>query len=246
MDQYKLIHAGTGRNLAEASQPVYLECPSGRVALVAVTSSFYESWMAGDQRKDMTGRPGVNHLRVSTTYHCKPEEFEALKEIARLTGINAYDDMIRKEGFLPELQNDEFMFGQYSFKKSLQAGVETKPFEKDMIRLERTVSQAKSQADYVLVSIHSHQIKGTDKDYPADFLVTASKRCIDAGAHAVIGHGELTKIKLVPIELGYHLPPYKSGWPHISESTDIPERLSQLCKPFSVQIHIQDRVGIIK
>lgn len=189
LDHYGLLHTGTGSNLYEAEKPVYLDCPSGRVALIAVTSSFYESWIAGEQRRDMPGRPGVNPLRFSTTYHCSEDEFYALKSIAQKTGINAYDDMIRKEGFLPELSEDEFKFGQYSFLKSPFSGVETKPLEKDMKRLEKSIAQAKGQADHVIVSIHSHQIKGSDKDEPAEFLVIASKRCIDAGADAVIGHG---------------------------------------------------------
>ncbi len=189
LDRYGFVHTGAGVNLAQAGKPVYLDCPSGRVALIAATSSLYDSWIAGEQRKDMIGRPGVNPLRITTEYHCKPDEFEALKKIAFLTGINAYDDMIRKEGFLPKLKEDEFLFGQYSFKKSNFSGVITRPHEKDMDRLMRTVDQATWQSDYVLVSIHSHQIKGTDKNYPTDFLVTAAKKCIDAGAHAVIGHG---------------------------------------------------------
>jgi poly-gamma-glutamate capsule biosynthesis protein CapA/YwtB (metallophosphatase superfamily) len=189
LKNYGFTYAGTGKNLAEAGAPAFLDCPSGRVALIAGTSSLFDSWVAGEQRRDMVGRPGVNPLRVSTEYLLEPEEFEVLKRIASKTGINAYDDMIRKEGFLPKLQEDEFMLGQYVFKKSHVSGVITKPDKKDMERLEKTVRQAVNQADYVLVSIHSHQIKGTDKNEPTDFLVTASRRCIDAGAHAVIGHG---------------------------------------------------------
>lgn len=56
LDEYGICHAGVGMNLAEASQPVYLDCPSGRVALVAATSTFHESWMAGEQRPARTSR----------------------------------------------------------------------------------------------------------------------------------------------------------------------------------------------
>ncbi|HBN82888.1 MAG TPA: capsule biosynthesis protein [Clostridiales bacterium] len=328
LDEYELVHTGTGRNLSEAGQPVYLDCPSGRVALISITSSFHESWVAGEQRKDVPGRPGVNPLRFSTTYLCKTEEFDALKKIAHLTGINSYDDMIRKEGFLPELQEDEFMFGQYSFKKSQFSCVETKPLEKDMKRLENSIAQAKGQADYVIVSIHSHQIKGANKDHPADFLVAASKRCIDAGAHAVLGHGPhvlrgieiyknkpifyslgnfifqsetvsvlpadfyekyglgpehhvtdalqkrsnngtrglscdpdamgsviatwtmkegvLSEIKMISIELGYGLPPHKSGWPRLSDRIEVLERMDQLSKPFGTSIRIQEGIGFVE
>ena len=39
------------------------------------------------------------------------------------------------------------------------------------------------------MSIHSHEISGDKKENPADFLVEFAHGCIDAGAHAVIGHG---------------------------------------------------------
>jgi len=189
LDQCGFVYAGAGKNLAEAGSPKYLDSPSGRVALIAVTSSFHESWIAGEQRRDVIGRPGINPLRVKTTYIVTPENFEKLQQIAESTEINAYDNLIRKEGFLPELDKDIFMFGKYTFKKSNHNGVITEPEEKDMQRLMKAINQARYFADYVLVSIHSHQIKGENKEQPTDFLVNAAKKCIDAGAHAVIGHG---------------------------------------------------------
>ena len=58
-----------------------------------------------------------------------------------------------------------------------------------MARLERAIYEAKAQADYILVSIHSHEVGGSTKETPADFLVEFAHRAIDMGAHAVIGHG---------------------------------------------------------
>jgi len=61
--------------------------------------------------------------------------------------------------------------------------------EADMSRLEKAICEAKSQADYILVSIHAHELSGTAKENPADFLVEFAHRSIDMGAHAVLGHG---------------------------------------------------------
>jgi poly-gamma-glutamate capsule biosynthesis protein CapA/YwtB (metallophosphatase superfamily) len=44
-------------------------------------------------------------------------------------------------------------------------------------------------ADIVLVSNHSHEMKGYSKDQVADFQREFAHMCIDAGAHAYIGHG---------------------------------------------------------
>lgn len=40
-----------------------------------------------------------------------------------------------------------------------------------------------------MVSVHSHQISGDSKENPSQFLKDFAHRCIDAGAHAIIGHG---------------------------------------------------------
>src|SRR5699024_1000819 len=55
LNEYDFIHAGVGKNLADASAPRYIECASGRIALIAATSTFHESWIAGEQRSDMKG-----------------------------------------------------------------------------------------------------------------------------------------------------------------------------------------------
>lgn len=54
------------------------------------------------------------------------------------------------------------------------------------------------QADIVLVSIHTHETEKDNFAEPPAFLEQFSKRCIDAGAQAVMGHGsrELRGIEL--------------------------------------------------
>lgn len=49
--------------------------------------------------------------------------------------------------------------------------------------------EARRQADIVLVSVHAHEMKGTDSTVAAQFVETFARECIDAGASAVIGHG---------------------------------------------------------
>jgi poly-gamma-glutamate capsule biosynthesis protein CapA/YwtB (metallophosphatase superfamily) len=58
-DKRKIVHAGTGNNLAEASAPAYLRTPKGTIALVASASGLIA---AGGSSTD--DRPGVNELRV--------------------------------------------------------------------------------------------------------------------------------------------------------------------------------------
>jgi poly-gamma-glutamate synthesis protein (capsule biosynthesis protein) len=58
-DSRKIVHAGTGNNLAEAAAPAYLRTPKGTIALVASASGLIAP--GGNATAD---RPGVNELRV--------------------------------------------------------------------------------------------------------------------------------------------------------------------------------------
>ncbi len=58
-DSRKMVHAGTGNNLAEAAAPAYLHTPKGTIALIASASGLIP---AGGSAT--AGRPGVNELRV--------------------------------------------------------------------------------------------------------------------------------------------------------------------------------------
>lgn len=190
LNEYQFVHAGVGQNLAQASAPRYLECPSGRVALVAATSTFHTCWTAGAQRPDMIGRPGVNPLRFHTAYTVSSEKLEQLKSIAKASNINAARDLAVKEGFTVEdIDSDVFMFGNLKFTAGEPEGTVTRCFEQDVQRISQSISEAKRQADYVLVSIHSHEMEGGDKAQPAKFLKDFAHTCIDIGADAVVGHG---------------------------------------------------------
>ena len=58
-DSRKIVHAGTGNNLAEATAPGYLHTPKGTIALIASASGLLAP--GASARAD---RPGVNELRV--------------------------------------------------------------------------------------------------------------------------------------------------------------------------------------
>ena len=58
-DNRKIVHAGTGNNLAEAAAPGYLRTPKGTIALISSASGLIAP--GGSAAAD---RPGVNELRV--------------------------------------------------------------------------------------------------------------------------------------------------------------------------------------
>lgn len=185
------VHTGVGMNLDEAAAPAYLETPNGRVALISMASSIADpSAMAGRQSRRIPGRPGVNALRTNKYIELSSEHYAVMREIADMSGVNAARAISRAEGYVA-LKTDESveLGGMVKFRPGTETKYRVTLNEKDMARLERAIYEAKAQADYILVSIHSHELSGTSKENPADFIVEFAHRAIDMGAHAVIGHG---------------------------------------------------------
>ena len=76
LDAAGLAHAGSGRNLAEARMPGYLDTRGGRVAILAATATFRPWNRAGAQRPDLRGRPGINPFGFKNTYTVDGEVFD--------------------------------------------------------------------------------------------------------------------------------------------------------------------------
>ena len=182
-------YAGTGRSLADASRPVYLDTVSGRYALIGCTMSFHPEAMAGEQTASLPGRPGVNGIRVNKTYHLPAEDLAKLKSIADALGINVKDEIIRAEGYLPQLKEGQQPFGQLMFEAAEKAEIISKCNPADLKRVTDSIAEARFMADYVVVSMHNHEISGKSKENIDAVSVEFAKACIDAGADAVIGTG---------------------------------------------------------
>jgi poly-gamma-glutamate synthesis protein (capsule biosynthesis protein) len=81
-------YAGVGENLALARKPGYLDTPKGRVAIISTSSSFPAPIIAGPQRKDMPGRPGLNPLRHTVTYTVPQATYDTLSTLRGPGGSN--------------------------------------------------------------------------------------------------------------------------------------------------------------
>ncbi len=184
-----LVHSGVGRNLAEAAAPRYLETKNGRVALIALNSTFDPAMMAGEQSPRVAGRPGINGLRIEKRVELPKEDLEFIKRIAKETNINASREIVRKEGYYAELADGEAEFGELKFSLGEKPRVVMEINPADIARVERAIYEAKLQADYIIISIHSHELSGDAKENPSEFLQEFAHHCIDMGAHAIVGHG---------------------------------------------------------
>ena len=190
LEEKEMPYAGTGRNLADASRPVYIDTVSGRYALIGCTMTFNPECMAGAQTGSVMGRPGVNGIRVNKKYHLPKEEFVHLKRIADALGINDSMEIIRAEGYLPQLKEGEQPFGRaLMFEAAEKAEIISKPHPVDMKRITDAIAEARFMADYVVVSMHNHELVGKSKETVDQVSKEFAHACIDAGADAIIGTG---------------------------------------------------------
>ena len=177
LDAVGLIHAGVGRNAGEASRASYLDTNKGRVALIGLATTFSPMERAGEARQDIQGRPGLNGLRVDRTFQLAPQDMTALRRIVRGLG-----------GTTPDSDSDPIRFRGLTFAPGATTTVIEKVNPRDEERILRNIRSASRQADYVIVTSHSHEA-GPTPDDPPPFLVEFIKKCIDAGATTYIVHG---------------------------------------------------------
>ena len=181
--------AGTGATLQEATRPVYVETPESRVALIGLTSSFDPAARAGGQSGDMLGRPGLNPLRHQTVHHVNEEHFRMAEELAKTTLVNWPIEQKIECGYAAPFPPGRMPFGKMNFVLDEREFTETLPHSADLARTVEGVSEARRQADIVVVSLHAHEMKGKKTNEAAQFVETFSRACIDAGASIVFGHG---------------------------------------------------------
>jgi microsomal dipeptidase-like Zn-dependent dipeptidase/poly-gamma-glutamate capsule biosynthesis protein CapA/YwtB (metallophosphatase superfamily) len=176
LDAVGLAHAGAGENLAQARAPAYVETDGGRVALISVASTFSDEDRAGPQRADIRGRPGLSPLRYTTTYVVSRASLEKLREVSREFGYRAGG-----EGDRLRFLGEQFVVGDPPGRRTALHGG-------DLSEILAAVRDARRQADWVIVTSHSHESAGP-RDTPADFLVRFARAAIDAGADVFVGHG---------------------------------------------------------
>jgi poly-gamma-glutamate synthesis protein (capsule biosynthesis protein) len=176
LDDVGLVHAGAGENLAQARSPAYLETAGGRVALISVASTFADEDRAGPQRGDIRGRPGLNPLRYERTYAVSAASLQKLREVAEELGYRVGN------------REDQVRFMRQRFIVADPPGSRTEAHEGDLAEILGSVRDARRQADWVVVTSHSHE-GAASRQQPADFLVGFARAAVDAGADVFIGHG---------------------------------------------------------
>ena len=197
LDTAGMPHAGTGRTLAESRQPVYVETAQGRVALIATTITAFP-WMRGaDQWRDGKGRPGTNVIDYATEYTVDREAFDALRRISEQVGLKRQRSLgqdLREDSdtffYMPNFRS-HFQItepGGTAFHLGERFEARRVPNERDIEENLQRVRDARRMADWVIVSVHSHE-DGASHEEPSEVMVRFAHEAIDAGADVIAGHG---------------------------------------------------------
>ena len=226
-----LVHTGVGLDIEKASAPAFLKTESGTVALISVSTTFEPSMLAGKPSKVYPGRPGVNGLRIKRVVNVLKEDLEYIRALAEKSQINAEDDSSRLAGYLPPLPEGTAQFGSISFKASDKVFIDESIYQEDLLRVKNAIITANSNADYTLISIHSHEMDTIDLQSPPKFLVNFAHWCIDNGANAVIGHGPHL---LRPIEVYKNSPIFYSLGDFILELYSVPSAPEDLYNKYGL------------
>ena len=199
LDEAGIAHAGSGRHLAEARSPAFVETDKGRIALVATSGQFKGASRAGDQRYDTLGHPGVNGFRHKEVYEVDQATLNQLREIGERIGWEAelrrrhYQGDPDKKGAV-----ETYNFLGKTFRLGPKFAIKTEPNKIDLTENVRQVAYASKVADRVIASFHGHEQGGdslftakrrSDIEDIADYTLQYGHACIDAGADIFVSHG---------------------------------------------------------
>lgn len=179
-----LIQAGVGESLREAREARFLETDKGRVALISTASTFSDPSRAGVSWGDTRARPGLNPLRFRTTTVLTRQQFDALRSAATSAGIAGRG---RGGQGSPETATEMTIFDR-RFVVGDPPGTRTEPLQEDLEAMAAVVRDASKQADYIIVSSHTHE-GGANRFTPPDFFVTFAHAMVDAGADVITVSG---------------------------------------------------------
>jgi len=172
--------------------------------VAATTTSHYHA-RAGEQRREIRGRPGTNVIRWTTEWTVDGDTFAALRKLA--SGFNwsqqpppwwarAYQVPPKAEPDVVYL-HDKNTLGQpaHVVDDSVSRFVLGEGFQSrgrlhraDLQRNLASIAEARRMADWVLFSIHNHE-GGATVDEPSSHVRELAHAVIDAGADIVVGHG---------------------------------------------------------
>jgi poly-gamma-glutamate synthesis protein (capsule biosynthesis protein) len=258
LDEFGIVHAGSGRNLQSARASSYRGTPKGRVGMVGMFSidsgvsdpdadnigeygASYVYMAATERIGDLGGRPGVNPLRLTTYHMVTPEQMQALKGFRdSYYGSGGAPVTIERSAHEPA---DQLKLFDEWYKIGSPSGILTfgmNPSD-EKGNLE-SIRNGKIHSDFMIATIHAHnsaqEVNGVRT--VSDFMVKFAHECIDNGADIFVTSGPH---QLQGVEI-YHGKPIFYGLAGFVFQTDLQLSYSSkgvLFAPGNVDLASQDR-----
>jgi poly-gamma-glutamate capsule biosynthesis protein CapA/YwtB (metallophosphatase superfamily) len=183
LDAAGIVYAGVGEERGLARAPQFLETAKVRVALVSIASTFRPTTDALPREGAAPGRPGLSALHVTRTIVLPAAAMQALAK----TECSLYARHCNETPATLELFDLKYRLGK-SFAYDYAMDPE------DVAEILKNIRSARENADFVIVSIHSHEcsVGCDDANQPrgaGNFLKQLAHAAIDAGADLFVTTG---------------------------------------------------------
>jgi poly-gamma-glutamate capsule biosynthesis protein CapA/YwtB (metallophosphatase superfamily) len=196
LDEAGIVHAGTGRNLAEARQPRIAATKKGTVAVLGMYSIDPSNSPEPSRYFDATNaKAGLNPLHVTPFNVVTAEQMRGLRQIRDSVYARRGEVGVPVAPVAPNEPADRLELFRSWYKVGAQPGNLTYEIDRNDLRgIVTAVRTGKQLADFMVVAIHCHQNSFAFQAYShdnqtPDFLVQLAHTVIDNGADAFVAHG---------------------------------------------------------
>ena len=195
LDEAGIVHAGSGKNLADARQARLAVTPKGTVAAIGMYSIDPSSNNRSRFTDATENMPGLNPLHVTPYNVVTAEHMQALKKIRDAIYARRPEVHVPVAPVAADEPAGRLRLFQTAFTVGPHPGDLT--YEMDPADLKgvlTSVRVGKQLADFLVVAIHCHQNSFAFQAYSQDhstpnFLIELAHQAIDNGADAFVGHG---------------------------------------------------------
>lgn len=195
LDEAGIVHAGSGKNLADARQARIAVTPKGTVAAIGMYSIDPSSNNRSRFTDATENMPGLNPLHVTPYNVVTAEHMQALKKIRDAIYARRPEVHVPVAPVAADEPAGRLRLFQTAFTVGPHPG--DLSYEMDPADLKGIITSVrvgKQLADFLVVAIHCHQNSFAFQAYSQDhstpnFLIELAHQVIDNGADAFVGHG---------------------------------------------------------
>lgn len=195
LDEAGIVHAGSGKNLADARQARIAVTPKGTVAAIGMYSIDPSSNNRSRFTDATENMPGLNPLHVAPYNVVTAEHMQALKKIRDAIYARRPEVHVPVAPVAADEPAGRLRLFQTAFTVGPHPGDLTYEMDPaDLKGIITSVRVGKQLADFLVVAIHCHQNSFAFQAYSQDhntpnFLIELAHQAIDNGADAFVGHG---------------------------------------------------------